>query len=168
MARLIDQAQLRLVNSASPISSLHRSLLALDLTNPRRLRPDWDQYFMQLASLAAQRSNCMKRRVGCVLVRERRVISTGYNGTPRNMRNCNEGGCTLRFDHQRWRRAGLIMILQAVDATKALTRASPCRRADASTRRRTPYSKRVGSGSGPGRSSTAIRTSTDRPTSSLG
>ena len=49
---------------------------------------------MELASLAAQRSNCMKRRVGCVLVRERRVISTGYNGTPRNIKNCNEGGCT--------------------------------------------------------------------------
>lgn len=48
---------------------------------------------MQLASLAAQRSNCMKRRVGCVLVREKRVISTGYNGTPRGLRNCGEGGC---------------------------------------------------------------------------
>jgi dCMP deaminase len=49
---------------------------------------------MRLASLAAQRSNCMKRRVGAVLVgKERRVISTGYNGTPRGMRNCNEGGC---------------------------------------------------------------------------
>lgn len=49
---------------------------------------------MALASLAAQRSNCMKRRVGCVLVgRERRVISTGYNGTPRGIRNCAEGGC---------------------------------------------------------------------------
>jgi dCMP deaminase len=35
----------------------------------------------------------MKRRVGCVLVREKRVISTGYNGTPKNIRNCNEGGC---------------------------------------------------------------------------
>ena len=48
---------------------------------------------MQLADLAAHRSNCMKRRVGCVLVREKRVVSTGYNGTPRGMRNCNEGGC---------------------------------------------------------------------------
>ena len=48
---------------------------------------------MTLASLAAQRSNCMKRRVGCVLVSNNRVISTGYNGTPRNIRNCNEGGC---------------------------------------------------------------------------
>jgi dCMP deaminase len=48
---------------------------------------------MQLANLAAQRSNCMKRSVGCVLVRDKRVISTGYNGTPRGLKNCNEGGC---------------------------------------------------------------------------
>lgn len=48
---------------------------------------------MSLASLAAQRSNCMKRQVGCVLVRDGRVLSTGYNGTPRGMLNCNEGGC---------------------------------------------------------------------------
>jgi dCMP deaminase len=48
---------------------------------------------MHLADLAARRSNCMKRRVGCVLVRAGRVISTGYNGTPRGVRNCNEGGC---------------------------------------------------------------------------
>lgn len=92
-ARLIDRADLRLINSAANLTSLRESLRALNLTNERRLRPDWDQYFMQLASLAAQRSNCMKRRVGCVLVRERRVISTGYNGTPRDMKNCNEGGC---------------------------------------------------------------------------
>lgn len=48
---------------------------------------------MTLSSLAARRSNCMKRRVGCVLVRSKRVISTGYNGTPRGLENCNEGGC---------------------------------------------------------------------------
>ena len=72
---------------------LHETLDTLDLANPQRLRPTWDQYFMQLASLAAQRSNCMKRRVGCVIVQGKRVISTGYNGTPRNLKNCNEGGC---------------------------------------------------------------------------
>lgn len=48
---------------------------------------------MTLAHLASRRSNCMKRRVGCVLVHNSRIISTGYNGTPRNLRNCNEGGC---------------------------------------------------------------------------
>lgn len=93
LARLIDRAEVRLVNQSSSLDMLNESLKDLDLADTQRLRPNWDQYFMQLASLAAQRSNCMKRRVGCVLVRERRVISTGYNGTPRKIKNCNEGGC---------------------------------------------------------------------------
>lgn len=93
LTRLIDRAEVRLVNPGLGLDQLHRTLEDLDLPNEQRLRPNWDQYFMQLASLAAQRSNCMKRRVGCVLVREKRVISTGYNGTPRNLKNCNEGGC---------------------------------------------------------------------------
>ncbi|CCF58641.1 hypothetical protein KAFR_0F00440 [Kazachstania africana CBS 2517] len=58
------------------------------------LRPDWDTYFMKLATLAASRSNCMKRRVGCVIVRDNRVIATGYNGTPRHLTNCFNGGCS--------------------------------------------------------------------------
>ncbi|OGE52864.1 hypothetical protein PENARI_c009G08315 [Penicillium arizonense] len=90
---LTDKAQVRLFNSSSSLEELHSALQTLDLADEERLRPNWDQYFMQLASLAAQRSNCMKRRVGCVLVRERRVISTGYNGTPRHLQNCNQGGC---------------------------------------------------------------------------
>lgn len=98
LAQLIDRAQVRLVNSTSALGQLRDALRELDLTNEARLRPSWDQYFMQLASLAAQRSNCMKRRVGCVLVREKRVISTGYNGTPRNLKNCNEGGCKSVLD----------------------------------------------------------------------
>ncbi len=90
-----DRAQVRLFNSSSSLEELHAALDMLDLANEQRLRPGWDQYFMQLASLAAQRSNCMKRRVGCVLVREKRVMSTGYNGTPRNTKNCNQGGCMI-------------------------------------------------------------------------
>ncbi|ORY64968.1 cytidine deaminase-like protein [Pseudomassariella vexata] len=91
---LISRATIRLLNTSSSLAHLYATLGKLDLTNPDRLRPSWDSYFMSLASLAAQRSNCMKRAVGCVLVgRERRVISTGYNGTPRNLVNCGEGGC---------------------------------------------------------------------------
>ena len=56
-------------------------------------RPGWDEYFMQIAKIAALRSNCMKRKVAAVIVRDRRIISTGYNGTPRGVKNCNEGGC---------------------------------------------------------------------------
>ncbi|CCE63708.1 hypothetical protein TPHA_0F02270 [Tetrapisispora phaffii CBS 4417] len=64
---------------------------ASELSPP--LRPNWDEYFMKLATLAASRANCMKRRVGCVIVRDRRVIATGYNGTPRHLTNCFNGGC---------------------------------------------------------------------------
>lgn len=94
LSALFQRAQLKLLNSSTSITALRSAMRALNLTDEARLRPSWDQYFMQLADLAAHRSNCMKRRVGCCIVREKRVISTGYNGTPRGMTNCNEGGCT--------------------------------------------------------------------------
>jgi len=58
-----------------------------------RPRPNWDEYFMKIAQVASMRSNCIKRKVGAVIVRDKRIISTGYNGTPRGTKNCNEGGC---------------------------------------------------------------------------
>ena len=93
IARVVDRASIKLINPDCSLAALHRKLFLLNLVNPERLRPGWDAYFMQLASLAAKRSNCMKRRVGCVLVREKRVMATGYNGTPKGLTNCNEGGC---------------------------------------------------------------------------
>jgi len=56
-------------------------------------RPDWDAYFMAIARVVATRGNCLRRKVGAVIVKDRRLISTGYNGTPRGIRNCFEGGC---------------------------------------------------------------------------
>ncbi len=56
-------------------------------------RPDWDEYFMEIANVVALRSNCSRRHVAAVIVKDKRVISTGYNGTPRGIKNCNEGGC---------------------------------------------------------------------------
>jgi dCMP deaminase len=56
-------------------------------------RPSWDEYFMSIAGTVASRSNCVKRKVAAVVTLDRRIISTGYNGTPRGTRNCNEGGC---------------------------------------------------------------------------
>ncbi|KAF2724305.1 hypothetical protein K431DRAFT_291811 [Polychaeton citri CBS 116435] len=93
LASLSSRAQIRLLNSSSSLHLLRQSLDALNLTDPSRIRPTWDQYFMTLASLAARRSNCMRRQVGCVLVRANRVIATGYNGTPRHLPNCSDGGC---------------------------------------------------------------------------
>lgn len=56
-------------------------------------RPGWDEYFMNIAQVVASRSNCVKRKVAAIIVKDRRIISTGYNGTPRGTTNCNEGGC---------------------------------------------------------------------------
>ncbi|AJU16697.1 Dcd1p [Saccharomyces cerevisiae YJM1450] len=80
----------------SLINNITRQLKILDDKEKQMaplMRPSWDSYFMKLATLAASRSNCMKRRVGCVIVRECRVIATGYNGTPRHLTNCFNGGC---------------------------------------------------------------------------
>ena len=56
-------------------------------------RPGWDDYFLGIARVVASRSNCVKRKVAAVVTLDKRIISTGYNGTPRGTTNCNEGGC---------------------------------------------------------------------------
>lgn len=56
-------------------------------------RPDWDNYFMEIAHVVTRRSNCTRRQVAAVIVKDTRIISTGYNGTPRGVKNCDEGGC---------------------------------------------------------------------------
>ncbi len=56
-------------------------------------RPSWDHYFLKMAMLVAERSTCRRHHVGAVLVRERRVLSTGYNGAARGLRDCIELGC---------------------------------------------------------------------------
>ncbi|OQO11679.1 hypothetical protein B0A48_03406 [Cryoendolithus antarcticus] len=93
LALLASKAHLQLLNNSPSLPSLYKSLNRLNILDPARLRPNWDTYFMTLASLAARRSNCMRRQVGCVLIRSNRVISTGYNGTPRHLLNCLSGGC---------------------------------------------------------------------------
>ena len=59
----------------------------------KRQRPSWDRYFMDIAHVAATRSNCSRRQVAAVLVRDKQVVSTGYNGTRRGVKNCSDGGC---------------------------------------------------------------------------
>ncbi|OWZ67936.1 hypothetical protein AYX14_03324 [Cryptococcus neoformans] len=92
--RILTLAHVHVDNNFTDVSALNWYLDRLDLLDEERLRPGWDTYFMTLASLASERSNCMKRRVGALLVRSKRILSTGYNGTPRGTRNCNQGGCS--------------------------------------------------------------------------
>lgn len=57
-------------------------------------RPSWDEYFMAICRVVARRSTCLRRQVGAVLVSERRILATGYNGAPKGMAHCAElGGC---------------------------------------------------------------------------
>lgn len=56
-------------------------------------RPEWNEYFADIASLISRRSTCRRRSVGAVLVRDRRVLATGYNGAPTGLRHCLDLGC---------------------------------------------------------------------------
>ncbi len=56
-------------------------------------RPSWDDYFISIAWVVASRSNCLRRSVGAIIVADKRIVSTGYNGTPFGVKNCDEGGC---------------------------------------------------------------------------
>jgi dCMP deaminase len=56
-------------------------------------RPSWQQYFMEMAYLAAKRSTCLRRAVGAALVRDNQLLSTGYNGSPKGIAHCAEVGC---------------------------------------------------------------------------
>ncbi len=63
------------------------------------MRPGWDEYFMEVARTVATRSTCPRKSVGAVLVREHRILTTGYNGAPRGVAHCTDAGCLVQNDH---------------------------------------------------------------------
>jgi len=84
----------QMVSNNGTLEELHRRLdQLLPPLMSRFERPSWDEYFMSIAKVVAMRSNCIKRKIAAIIVKDRRVVSTGYNGTPRGAKNCNEGGC---------------------------------------------------------------------------
>ena len=56
-------------------------------------RPTWDEYFLDIANLVSKRSTCLRRRVGAVLVKDKRILATGYNGAPSRITHCSVTGC---------------------------------------------------------------------------
>lgn len=62
------------------------------MTNSEKL-PTWDEYYMGIAFAVREKANCLGNRVGAVIVKDNRVVSTGYNGVPEGMKNCLDGGC---------------------------------------------------------------------------
>ena len=66
------------------------------LTNIRYMkheRPDWDSYFMEIADIVSKRSTCLRRNVGALIVKNKRILATGYNGAPSGLKHCIEVGC---------------------------------------------------------------------------
>ncbi len=56
-------------------------------------RPSWDEYFMEIAFYVGTRSTCLRRQIGAVIVKDRRILTTGYNGVPSGIAHCSEVGC---------------------------------------------------------------------------
>ena len=62
-------------------------------------RPSWDQYFMEIAQQVARRSTCPRAQVGAIVVKDRRILTTGYNGAPMGLPHCFESGCIIVDNH---------------------------------------------------------------------
>ncbi len=58
-----------------------------------RARPSYDEYFMEMANVVSKRSTCLRRKVGAILVKDKHILSTGYNGAPKGLKHCSEIGC---------------------------------------------------------------------------
>ena len=101
MAACRDLADERLDNSGT-VDALRAkvdALVARGLVEHFLPRPTWDEYVLMMAEVAATRGNCLRRRVGAVIVRNRQMLSTGYNGTPKGITNCCDGGCPRCAGH---------------------------------------------------------------------
>jgi dCMP deaminase len=76
------------------IDSLHGSpLKKKEKKEVVRRRPSWDEYFMDITHLVAKRSTCLRRQVGAVLVKDKKILATGYNGAPSRLEHCLDIGC---------------------------------------------------------------------------
>ena len=63
------------------------------MSTPVHTRPSWNEYFMGITELVSQRSTCTRRKVGAILVRDKRIVATGYNGAPAKIQHCLDVGC---------------------------------------------------------------------------
>jgi len=63
------------------------------VSGPQFTRPSWQEYFMEITALVAKRSTCRRRAVGAIIVKDKRILSTGYNGAPAGIRHCIDIGC---------------------------------------------------------------------------
>lgn len=98
-----------------------------------KTRSDWDSYFMEIARVVSSRATCDRKHVGAVIVRDRMILSTGYNGSVRGLPHCNEAGHMMEENHcVATIHAEANALIQAarngvaIDAATIYTTASPC------------------------------------------
>ncbi len=81
------------VTNDGDLDQLHRQIDDVLEQISRRVRPSWDEYFLKMAFLVAERSTCLRHHVGAIIVKDRHVLTTGYNGAARNIDDCTKLGC---------------------------------------------------------------------------
>jgi dCMP deaminase len=81
------------LHADDPEAEADRYAVAVEAWKRKRDRPDWDDYFLGIAQAVAARGECIRSRVGAVLVRDRRIVSTGYNGVGAGKPSCLDGAC---------------------------------------------------------------------------
>ena len=62
-------------------------------------RPSWDEYFIEITHAAAKRSTCHRAQVGAIIIKDKRILTTGYNGAPRGLPHCLDAGCEIVDGH---------------------------------------------------------------------
>jgi dCMP deaminase len=94
LSKCFNMADIKIDNSGTP-DELFKKIdkILSDLNYKPYVRPNWTEYFMKMAYLAAERSTCIRHHVGAVIVRNNKVISTGYNGAAAGIKDCTELGC---------------------------------------------------------------------------
>ncbi len=91
--KCMEMADFKLINDGS-LEEVRKKINKLYREIERRIpRPTWDEYFMKLASLVAERSTCLRHNVGAIIVKNKRVLTTGYNGAAKGVKDCLELGC---------------------------------------------------------------------------
>lgn len=102
VAKCIEASDYKIINNGT-LEELKQKIeyLLLKLNSQKEgiqkrelyLRPTWDKYFIKMAALVAERSTCLRHHIGAIIVKNKRVLTTGYNGSAKGMPNCNEVGC---------------------------------------------------------------------------
>jgi len=93
VAKCMKQADFTLINSGN-LEEAERKVEELYEKIKRKIpRPSWDEYFMKMASLVAERSTCLRHHVGAIIVKNKRLLTTGYNGAAKGVKDCIELGC---------------------------------------------------------------------------